>query len=156
MFPRVFLRPSKLNILVWATSMWVVSRQSPPNCCCCFHLPFLWLDCVFFFHLPFFFIIRCHPPNHLLLSKYYIHVAGVGSYFLPFLSADGYGVTSSTLHSNAIKLTMKRNVIDVAKEFPNYFSRIFPVSVSFRLAYSSVSQLRVLICRWSATVFFLI
>ncbi|GFQ66222.1 unconventional myosin-XV, partial [Trichonephila clavata] len=42
---------------------------------------------------------------------------------------DGYGVTSSTLHSNNIKLTMKRNVVDVAKEFPNYFSRLFPISV---------------------------
>ncbi|GFR27033.1 unconventional myosin-XV [Trichonephila clavata] len=41
---------------------------------------------------------------------------------------DGYGVTSSTLHSNNIKLTMKRNVVDVAKEFPNYFSRLFPIS----------------------------
>ncbi|XP_046399408.1 unconventional myosin-XV isoform X2 [Ischnura elegans] len=41
---------------------------------------------------------------------------------------DSYGVTMNNLHSAHHKVTIKKNVIDSAKEWPTYFARIFPVS----------------------------
>lgn len=43
---------------------------------------------------------------------------------------DNYGVTLDNLQSTQHKITIKKNVVDVAKQWPLYFARIFPVSVS--------------------------
>ncbi|XP_044008895.1 unconventional myosin-XV [Aphidius gifuensis] len=42
---------------------------------------------------------------------------------------DNYGVTLDNLQSTQHKITIKKNVIDMAKQWPLYFSRIFPVSI---------------------------
>lgn len=49
---------------------------------------------------------------------------------------DNYGVTLDNLQSTQHKITIKKNVVDVAKQWPLYFARIFPVSVSFFLSLS--------------------
>ncbi|XP_049851037.1 unconventional myosin-XV isoform X4 [Schistocerca gregaria] len=41
---------------------------------------------------------------------------------------DNYGVTLSNIHSAQQKVTIKKNVVDIAKDWPIYFARIFPVS----------------------------
>ncbi|GLH06473.1 Unconventional myosin IC [Gryllus bimaculatus] len=41
---------------------------------------------------------------------------------------DSYGVTLSNVHSGHQKVTIKKNVVDMAKDWPTYFARIFPVS----------------------------
>jgi myosin-15 len=41
---------------------------------------------------------------------------------------DSYGVTLSNLHSSHQKITIKKNIVDMAKDWPMYFARIFPVS----------------------------
>ncbi|XP_021936980.1 unconventional myosin-XV-like isoform X3 [Zootermopsis nevadensis] len=41
---------------------------------------------------------------------------------------DSYGVTINNLHSSHQKVTIKKNIVDMAKDWPLYFSRIFPVS----------------------------
>ena len=43
---------------------------------------------------------------------------------------DNYGVTLDNLQSTQHKITIKKNVVDMAKQWPLYFARIFPVSVS--------------------------
>jgi myosin-15 len=43
---------------------------------------------------------------------------------------DSYGVTLNNLHSSHQKITIKKNIVDMAKDWPMYFARIFPVSVS--------------------------
>ena len=43
---------------------------------------------------------------------------------------DSYGVTLNNLQSAHQKVTIKKNIVDMAKDWPIYFSRIFPVSVS--------------------------
>lgn len=42
---------------------------------------------------------------------------------------DNYGITLDNLQSTQHKITMKKNVVDLAKQWPLYFARIFPVSV---------------------------
>ncbi|XP_043281933.1 unconventional myosin-XV isoform X2 [Venturia canescens] len=42
---------------------------------------------------------------------------------------DNYGVTLDNLQSTQHKITIKKNVVDVAKQWPLYFARIFPVSI---------------------------
>ncbi|KAJ8681733.1 hypothetical protein QAD02_017525 [Eretmocerus hayati] len=42
---------------------------------------------------------------------------------------DNYGVTLDNLQSTQHKITIKKNVVDMAKQWPLYFARIFPVSV---------------------------
>lgn len=42
---------------------------------------------------------------------------------------DNYGVNLENLQSTQHKITIKKNVVDVAKQWPVYFARIFPVSV---------------------------
>lgn len=42
---------------------------------------------------------------------------------------DNYGVTLDNLQSTQHKITIKKNVVDVAKQWPLYFARIFPISV---------------------------
>ncbi|XP_023316209.1 unconventional myosin-XV isoform X2 [Trichogramma pretiosum] len=42
---------------------------------------------------------------------------------------DGYGITLDNLQSPHHKITIKKNVVDMAKQWPLYFARIFPVSV---------------------------
>jgi len=44
---------------------------------------------------------------------------------------DNYGVTLDNLQSTQHKITIKKNIVDMAKQWPLYFARIFPVSVSF-------------------------
>nr|CAD7423405.1 unnamed protein product [Timema monikensis] len=41
---------------------------------------------------------------------------------------DSYGVTLNNVHSAQQKTTIKKNVVDLAKDWPTYFSRIFAVS----------------------------
>ncbi|XP_069684996.1 unconventional myosin-XV isoform X5 [Periplaneta americana] len=41
---------------------------------------------------------------------------------------DSYGVTLNNLHSAHQKVTIKKNIVDMAKDWPVYFARIFPVS----------------------------
>jgi len=53
-----------------------------------------------------------------------------------FQLLDSYGVTINNLHSSHQKVTIKKNIVDMAKEWPLYFSRIFPVSVSYMTCYS--------------------
>lgn len=43
---------------------------------------------------------------------------------------DNYGVTLDNLQSTQHKITIKKNVVDMAKQWPLYFARIFSVSVS--------------------------
>lgn len=43
---------------------------------------------------------------------------------------DNYGVTLNNLQSAHHKNTIKKNVVDMAKQWNVYFARIFPVSVS--------------------------
>lgn len=43
---------------------------------------------------------------------------------------DNYGVTLDNLQSTQHKITIKKNIVDMAKQWPLYFARIFPVSVS--------------------------
>lgn len=43
---------------------------------------------------------------------------------------DNYGITLDNLQSTQHKITIKKNVVDMAKQWPIYFARIFPVSVS--------------------------
>lgn len=45
---------------------------------------------------------------------------------------DSYGVTLDNLQSTQHKITIKKNIVDMAKQWPLYFARIFPVSVSFK------------------------
>lgn len=42
---------------------------------------------------------------------------------------DNYGITLDNLQSTQHKITIKKNVVDMAKQWPLYFARIFPVSV---------------------------
>ncbi|CAG5093665.1 Similar to MYO15B: Unconventional myosin-XVB (Homo sapiens) [Cotesia congregata] len=42
---------------------------------------------------------------------------------------DNYGITLENLQSTQHKITMKKNVVDMAKQWPLYFARIFPVSI---------------------------
>ncbi|XP_014481805.1 PREDICTED: unconventional myosin-XV isoform X1 [Dinoponera quadriceps] len=42
---------------------------------------------------------------------------------------DNYGVTLDNLQSTQHKITIKKNIVDMAKQWPLYFARIFPVSV---------------------------
>ncbi|XP_076381482.1 unconventional myosin 10A isoform X3 [Megalopta genalis] len=42
---------------------------------------------------------------------------------------DNYGVTLDNLQSTQHKITIKKNVVDMAKQWPLYFARIFPVSI---------------------------
>lgn len=44
---------------------------------------------------------------------------------------DNYGVTLDNLQSTQHKITIKKNIVDMAKQWPLYFARIFPVSVSY-------------------------
>lgn len=44
---------------------------------------------------------------------------------------DSYGVTLDNLQSTHHKITIKKNVVDIAKQWPLYFARIFPVSVTY-------------------------
>ncbi|KAL0278610.1 UNVERIFIED_CONTAM: hypothetical protein PYX00_000382 [Menopon gallinae] len=41
---------------------------------------------------------------------------------------DGYGITMSTMSSQSIKQTVKKNVVELAKEWGTYFCRLYPVS----------------------------
>ncbi|KAF4520562.1 hypothetical protein B566_EDAN011115, partial [Ephemera danica] len=41
---------------------------------------------------------------------------------------DSYGVTPNNLHSSHHKVTIKKNIVDSAKEWPTYFARIFPIT----------------------------
>lgn len=43
---------------------------------------------------------------------------------------DNYGVTLDNLQSTQHKITIKKNIVDMAKQWPLYFARIFPVSVN--------------------------
>lgn len=43
---------------------------------------------------------------------------------------DNYGVTLDNLQSTQHKITIKKNIVDMARQWPLYFARIFPVSVS--------------------------
>ncbi|XP_076621991.1 unconventional myosin 10A isoform X1 [Colletes latitarsis] len=42
---------------------------------------------------------------------------------------DNYGITLDNLQSTQHKITIKKNVVDMAKQWPLYFARIFPVSI---------------------------
>ncbi|XP_043471659.1 unconventional myosin-XV [Leptopilina heterotoma] len=42
---------------------------------------------------------------------------------------DNYGVTLDNLQSTQHKITIKKNIVDLAKQWPLYFARIFPVSI---------------------------
>ena len=42
---------------------------------------------------------------------------------------DSYGITLDNLQSTQHKITIKKNVVDLAKQWPLYFARIFPVYV---------------------------
>ncbi|KAK0170258.1 hypothetical protein PV328_010838 [Microctonus aethiopoides] len=42
---------------------------------------------------------------------------------------DNYGVTLDNLQSTQHKITIKKNIVDMAKQWPLYFARIFPVSI---------------------------
>ncbi|XP_024944481.1 uncharacterized protein LOC107271471 isoform X3 [Cephus cinctus] len=42
---------------------------------------------------------------------------------------DNYGITLENLQSTQHKITIKKNVVDMAKQWPLYFARIFPVSI---------------------------
>ncbi|XP_023288541.1 unconventional myosin-XV [Orussus abietinus] len=42
---------------------------------------------------------------------------------------DGYGITLENLQSTQHKITIKKNIVDMAKQWPLYFARIFPVSI---------------------------
>ncbi|XP_048509561.1 uncharacterized protein LOC105693576 isoform X2 [Athalia rosae] len=42
---------------------------------------------------------------------------------------DNYGITLENLQSTQHKITIKKNVVDMAKQWPIYFARIFPVSI---------------------------
>lgn len=42
---------------------------------------------------------------------------------------DNYGVTLENLQSTQHKITIKKNIIDMAKQWPLYFSRIFTISI---------------------------
>ncbi|XP_059488254.1 unconventional myosin-XV isoform X5 [Neocloeon triangulifer] len=43
---------------------------------------------------------------------------------------DSYGITLSNLHSPHHKVTIKKNIVDIAKDWPTYFARIFPITGS--------------------------
>ena len=45
---------------------------------------------------------------------------------------DNYGVTLDNLQSTQHKITIKKNIVDLAKQWPLYFARIFPVSVRLK------------------------
>ena len=51
---------------------------------------------------------------------------------------DNYGVTLENLQSTQHKITIKKNVVDIAKQWPLYFARIFPVSVSYSLLSNAI------------------
>ncbi|GAB6020238.1 Unconventional myosin-XV [Chamberlinius hualienensis] len=40
---------------------------------------------------------------------------------------DNYGVTTSNIHSPHHKVTIKKNIVDIARDWPTYFCRLFPV-----------------------------
>ncbi|XP_033197728.1 unconventional myosin 10A isoform X1 [Bombus vancouverensis nearcticus] len=42
---------------------------------------------------------------------------------------DNYGINLDNLQSTQHKITIKKNVVDMAKQWPLYFARIFPVSI---------------------------
>ncbi|XP_068984012.1 unconventional myosin-XV isoform X3 [Bombus flavifrons] len=42
---------------------------------------------------------------------------------------DNYGINLDNLQSTQHKITIKKNVVDIAKQWPLYFARIFPVSI---------------------------
>ncbi|XP_018402219.1 PREDICTED: unconventional myosin-XV [Cyphomyrmex costatus] len=42
---------------------------------------------------------------------------------------DNYGITLDNLQSTQHKITIKKNIVDMAKQWPLYFARIFPVSI---------------------------
>lgn len=44
---------------------------------------------------------------------------------------DNYGITLDNLQSTQHKITIKKNVVDMAKQWPLYFARIFSASVSY-------------------------
>ncbi|CAM1303396.1 Uncharacterised protein PB.4102, partial [Pycnogonum litorale] len=41
---------------------------------------------------------------------------------------DGYGINPTNIHSHNHKTQMKKNVVEMARDWPNYFCRMFPVS----------------------------
>lgn len=52
---------------------------------------------------------------------------------------DNYGVTLENLQSTQHKINIKKNVVDLAKQWPLYFARIFPVSVGTTIS-NSITQ----------------
>jgi len=55
---------------------------------------------------------------------------------------DEYSINLKTVFSNSHKLSTKKNIIEVAKDFPTYFSRLYPVSStqSTDIQYLSISH----------------
>jgi len=45
-----------------------------------------------------------------------------------FQLLDSYGITMGNLSSNSHKQTIKKNIVELAKEWGTYFCRLFPVS----------------------------
>lgn len=54
---------------------------------------------------------------------------------------DNYGITLDNLQSTQHKITIKKNVVDMAKQWPIYFARIFPVSVSVSFLFRTITIL---------------
>lgn len=46
---------------------------------------------------------------------------------------ENYGITPENATNGHHKITLKRNVVEMAKEWPLYFARLYPVSVSVSL-----------------------
>ena len=44
---------------------------------------------------------------------------------------ENYGIAPENAANGHHKVTLKRNVVEMAKEWPLYFARLYPVSVSF-------------------------
>jgi hypothetical protein len=64
---------------------------------------------------------------------------------------DNYGITLANIHAPQFKATLKRNLVQTAKEFPCYFARLFPVTVSLN---ALVGHDQVLLKFFSSTFLF--
>jgi myosin-15 len=48
---------------------------------------------------------------------------------------ENYGISPENATNGHHKITLKRNVVEMAKEWPLYFARLYPVSVSVLYPY---------------------
>jgi len=68
----------------------------------------------------------------MLLGSFDFYVELTESNWLTVLCVtESHGINAGNYLSGAFKQQVKKIIVDTAKEWPTYFSRLFPVAVSY-------------------------